>query len=173
MNAAALVDGFAVGLLHPLIVPAHVLALLGLALMISRQTQRRATVLAFGVGLIGGLWALTAGVGETPANTVLLAGAAIAGLGAASGWPVRAVIGAPLAIVIGASIGLDSPPHATSLRMANATLGGTAFGGVAALGVIAAAAARLRRGWPAVGVRVLGSWVAASAILVLALRLPR
>ena len=154
-------------------VPAHAVALLGLGLMAGQQERRRVTMLAFAVGLIAGLVALAGAVGETPANTVLLAAGAAAGLAAAIGWPVPAVIGAPLALVVGASVGLDSPPKVTAIQAANATLLGTALGAFVMVAVVAAIAGRRRRGWLRIGVRVLGSWVAASAILVLALRLAR
>ena len=173
MSAAALLSGFQTGLLNPLLVPAHVVALLGLALMIGQQTRPHAALAAFILGLVAGLAALASAVGETSANTVLLAATAATGLAAASGWPAPAAIGAPLAIIVGAGIGLDSPPKAVSIQAANAALAGTALCAAIAVGLIAAVVARLPHGWPRIGVRVLGSWIAASAILVLALRFAR
>jgi urease accessory protein len=170
MNAAALLSGFQTGLLNPLLVPAHVVALLALALMIGRQTRRGVTLVGFIVGLISGLGALAAAVGDTPANTVVLIATAAAGLAAASGWPVPGAIGAPLALIVGAAIGLDSPPKAVSIQTANAALAGTALCATVTVGLVAVLVAKLPHGWPRIAVQVLGSWIAASAILVLALR---
>jgi urease accessory protein len=168
-----LLSGLPAGFLNPLLVPAHAVALLGLGLMIGQQSRRGVTMTAFALGLIVGLAAITAAVGETSANTVLLAATAFAGLTVAIGSPIPAVVGAPLALVIGASIALDSPPKAVSLQAANAALVGTAVGAGIIVGLVAAIVMQLRRGWPRIGVRVLGSWIAASAVLVLALRLAR
>jgi len=170
MTAAALVAGLQAGLWHPLTVPAHVIALLGFGLMIGQQTRWQAALLAFAVGLAAGLIALASAVGETSASTVVLVGAAVAGLIAAVGQPLPAVLLVPLAMVIGIGIGLDSPPQAASIGAANAALAGTGSAAFAVVALIAAAVARLHHGWPRIGVRVVGSWVAASAILVVALR---
>jgi hypothetical protein len=173
MNAAALLNGFQTGVLNPLLVPAHVVALLGFGLMIGQQERRRITLLGFVLGLIAGLAALALAIGETPANTVLLAATAATGLAAATGWPVPALIGVPIAFLVGASIGLDSPPKAVSIQAANATLAGTAVCAVVVVGLVAVVVAKLRQGWLRIGVRVLASWIAASAILVIAVRLAR
>lgn len=175
MNATdpASLSALQAGLLHPLMIPAHVVALLGLGLMIGQQTRRLLTLMAFAAGLAAGLAALAHAVGETPALTVLLAAAAVAGLAAAVGWSVPTLLAAPLALVIGVCVGLDSPPKVAAIQAANVALVGTGLGAFAGVAVIAAIAARLRRRWLRIGIRVLGSWVAASAILVIALRLVR
>jgi hypothetical protein len=168
-----LLGGLQAGLLHPFTVPAHVVALLGLGLMIGEQRRRAVTLLALALGLLVGLAALAWAVGETAASIVLLGGAAVAGLTAAIGRPMPMVVAAPVALVIGASLGLDSPPQAASIQAANAALIGTGLGAFGAVAVAAAMASRLRRGWLRFAPRVLGSWIAASAILVIALRLAR
>jgi hypothetical protein len=52
-------------------------------------------------------------------------------------------------------------------------LAGTAAGFTLALWAVAAFSVRLHRDWQRLGARILGSWIAASAVLVLALRLLR
>lgn len=170
LSASALVNGFVAGLMHPLSITAHLMALLGLGLMVGQQSRRGVTLAAFALGLIAGLVALAAAVGETRAPVVVLSGAAIAGMAAASGWPVPGILGAPLALVVGVAIALDSPPRAASIPVANAALIGTALAAIATVALIAAIAAHMRQGWPRIGVRVLGSWIAASAILAVTLR---
>ena len=173
LSASALASGFIAGLMHPLSITAHVIALIGLGLMIGQQSRRRATLAALAIGLVGGLAALAAAVGETRAPLVLMSGAALAGLAAASGWAVPSVLGAPLAFIVGVALGLDSPPRAATIAAANAALAGTAFAAFAAVAMIAVISGRMRQGWPRIGVRVLGSWIAASAILVVTLQLAR
>jgi hypothetical protein len=50
---------------------------------------------------------------------------------------------------------------------------GTGLGACFALAVVVVCTSRLTREWQRIGVRILGSWMAASAILVLALRFAR
>jgi urease accessory protein len=82
-------------------------------------------------------------------------------------------VSVPLVATAGIALGLDSPPEAISIAAAVAMLIGTGIGGGLAVAVIAAGASYLTRPWQQIGVRILGSWTAASAILVLALRFVR
>jgi urease accessory protein len=163
-------DGFSGGLLHPVFVPAHLVALIGLGLFIGQQHARLLVALVFAAGLAAGLGAIVSAVGETPANTVLLATAAITGALTALAVVVPRVVGGLLAAVTGVAIGLDSPPHVVSVTEATLMLIGTGIGALVVLIAIVYAVAVLTREWQRIGVRLLGSWTAASAILVLAVR---
>jgi urease accessory protein len=165
--------GFYSGLTNPFLVPAHVLVLIGLGLSIGLQRASARSFAAFGLGLIGGLAALAQAVGQTSAPTVLLAGAVLIGLAIAGQVQVPWFLAAPVAAAIGMAVGLDSPPQATSLRAAIAALAGTAVGATLVVGVVSIVAARANRAWQRIGVRILGSWIAASAAMVLALGLAR
>src|ERR1700736_5892750 len=81
-SVMTLLTGFVGGLLHPLLAPAHVVALIGLGLIAGRNflATGAAIIAAFAFGLAGGLGAIAWGVGETPATDVLLAGATLCGL---------------------------------------------------------------------------------------------
>jgi urease accessory protein len=151
--------------------PAHLVALIGPALLAGPAGfwQRAAVVAAFAVGLAAGLGALAAGIGETAAGDALMLAAALCGLAAAMALPVPPAITAALALVVGLAGGLDSPPDAITLREAVLSLIGTACGGIAAFALLVAAAGRLARTWQGIVLRVAGSWIAAIAILVLAL----
>ena len=50
---------------------------------------------------------------------------------------------------------------------------GSGLGATAMLLVVVGCASRLTRPWHRVGLRILGSWIAASAMLVLALQLAK
>jgi hypothetical protein len=81
-----------------------------------------------------------------------------------------------LAAVAGMALGLDSPPEAISIAVATTMLIGTALGASLALALVVAGASYVgAQKWaaPRIGMRVLGSWIAASALLVLALRFAR
>jgi urease accessory protein len=167
--------GFPGGLLHPLFVPAHVLAVTGLGILIGQQRPRWgiAAPLGYVAALAIGLGALTlAVVPRYSGEAVLMSAFVVGGLAA---WARRLPepIGCALAAAIGLSIALDSPPQVISIAEANLMLLGTGLGAAAFLVVVTACASRFRRGWHRIGLRVLGSWIAASAILVLALQWAR
>jgi urease accessory protein len=172
-------SGLASGLLHPLLLPAHALALLSYGLLIAVQPAEPRALLAaaFVAGLATGLVAIALAVGQTPAVNILLAATGLAGLLVALGWSIPVLTCAPLAAVAGMALGLDSPPEAISISVATLQLIGTGIGASVALALIVMGASYLIdvRKWiaPRIGVRILGSWIAASAVLVLALRLAR
>jgi len=163
------------GLLHPLLTPTHGLALLGLGLLIGQQPagKRLLPQLLFASALAAALVALSFAVGETPASDVLLAGVAISGALVAAAFPLPLLVLGPLAAVEGAAIGLDSPPDVISYQEAVVMLIGTELGASMALGLVVVCAARMARGWQQIGMRVLGSWTAASALLAIAVRFAR
>jgi hydrogenase/urease accessory protein HupE len=93
--------GFLSGLLHPLLIPTHALALLGLGLLVGQQPEgKRFTVVAlFGLALAAALLALGLAVGETPANDVLLGAVAVTGVLVASALRLPLLVVGALALV--------------------------------------------------------------------------
>ena len=130
-------------------------------------------MVVFALALAAGLLALALAVGETPAATVLLAAVAIAGALVAAAFRLPLLVLGPLAAVVGATIALNSPPEVISLQEAVFMLIGTGLGASIALALVIEVAARMARDWRQIGVRVLGSWTAASALLAIAVRLAK
>lgn len=161
------------GLLHPLLVPAHVMAMLALALLIGQQNWDRAAAVVYVAAVLAGLGAIALAYVPRWAEEGLLGSATLAGLLVALARPLPGPAVASLAGALGLALGLDSPPEVISLRDANLALLGTALGAVIVPGALATVTPRLAGSWPRIGVRILGSWIAASGILVLALRLLR
>jgi hypothetical protein len=75
--------------------------------------------------------------------------------------------------VLGVALELDSVPQEISTQATLLTLAGTTITALSIPALLAVLTAYLRRDWQRLGVRVAGSWIAASAILVLALRLAK
>ena len=161
------------GLLHPLVVPAHVLAVAALALLIGQQDWRRSVPLAYVVAVLIGLGAIAMAYVPKFTEETLLALTAITGLLVALARPLPQGPGVLLASAIGLSLALDSPPEVLSLKEANLTLFGTALGAALLLLALIQGTSRLRHHWQRIGARIAGSWIAATAILVLALRFVR
>lgn len=166
-------SGLIGGLLHPLALPAHILALLALGLLIGQQRGRLVPLAAFFAGLLAGLSALAFAVATTSAANVLLAATAVSGLLVALARPLPVLISGPLAAIAGVALGLDSPPTAIAIAAAVTMLIGTGIAAALAVAIVVAGTSYLTRAWQQIGVRILGSWIAASAILVLALRFVR
>jgi urease accessory protein len=162
----AFVDGFA----NPLTTPAHGLTLLALGLLLAGQPQRFAGVLIFALALAAGFVAIVLGVETTQARIVLLAVAVAVGAMVAAAWTPKSLAWL-LAAIAGAALALDSPPQAVIITEAYATLAGTAVGACTMLTLVVAVTRRAKADWQQLGVRILGSWIAASAILVLAVQL--
>jgi urease accessory protein len=163
------------GLLHPVLTPTHGLALLGLGLLIGQQPadKRLLPLMLFASALAAGLLALAFAVGETAAGDALLAAVAITGALVAIAVPLPLLVLGPLAAATGGAIGLDSPPEVISLQEAVAMLIGTGLGALIGLGLVIECGSRLAREWQLIGVRVLGSWTAAVALLAIAVRFTR
>ena len=166
--------GFSGGLLHPVFVIDHVMALLALGLLMgSQQRWRWLPPAAFAVGIVAGVVAMMSGVVPRYANESILAIAMVAGVLVALARPLPVWLGVALAADLGLAIALDSPPEVLSVSEANLMLGGTALGATALVIVVWQAARQARAGWMNIAVRAAGSWIAAAAILALALRFVR
>jgi hypothetical protein len=165
---------FAGGFLNPLTIPAHVLAWLGLGLLIGSQPGGRLIpALCFAAGLAGGLVAIARAVGLSPALDVLLVISAVSGALVALAVALPQALSATIAVIAGLALGLDSPPQTISIVEATTALIGTGLAACLTLTIVVTVTSRLTRGWQHLGLRILGSWIAASAILVLALRFSR
>lgn len=165
-------SGLIAGMVHALLVPAHVLALLAAGLLVGQQGPIVPALVIFAVGLAAGLVAIAFATRQSFAFNVLLAAAGAAGILVALAQPVPAA-STLLAGLTGLALALDSPPQAISLAVAAEMLVGTGLGAWLTFVAVVGGTRGLKRLWQGIGVRILGSWVAASAILVLALRFSR
>jgi len=159
------------GVLHALLIPEHGASLVALGLVLGRQQQfaRRSGLLIFAATLVCGLVATGLAIEAPLASDVLLVATGILGLLIAAAWGPP-VLGWPLAVIAGLAFALDSAPEATSTDETIRMLIGSGIGAVAALVLVAEGAGILRADKQPIVARVLGSWIAATAILVLALR---
>jgi urease accessory protein len=166
------IGGVLGGVLHALLIPEHGLSLVALGLVLGRQQQqvRHTGMLIFLAALACGLTGAALLGEETVAADVLVAAAGILGLLVAAAW-MPPLLGLALAAVAGLTIALDSRPEGTSAAEAVTMLIGSGIGAAAALGIVAEASVLARGRALLIAARVAGSWIAAIAILVLALRI--
>ena len=165
------IGSFYNGLFHPVLVPAHLLLLISLGLLIGQKGigENRAALAVFlvttAIGLIGAWFSLG---GEM--ELVLLSAAAIIGLLIASNLSIGRYLSAILAALVGLLIGIDSAQETLWGKAKLVTLTGSGVGiCLLFINSILFADYFNNKPWQKIGVRVIGSWVAASSLLVLAL----
>ena len=167
------IDSFYNGLLHPLFVPAHLLLILGMGLFFGQKGTRETrfalagyfAATAIGLGLA---WFAVGGNVES----YLLAGAALIGLLIAFDTPVARSMSFVIATFAGLFLGMDSTQEELFGKERLLSLFGSGIGIYFLLFYPMALAEHFnKKQWHRIGVRVLGSWISASALLVLALSL--
>ncbi len=165
-------QGFIAGVQHPVFAFAHLIALLGLGILLGRQQPKSVTWPLAGLAVSLGLVLLTGPLLHQPASTLVLA--LVAGLLIAWARPVPVAILTVLAIAIGVAVGSDTDLTLTEgakrAEVIGAGLG--VFAGVFLIVLNSLAFARVAtHPVAAIGVRVAGSWIAAASLMVLALLL--
>jgi urease accessory protein len=153
--------------------PTHLLAVVALGLMIGQGRRVPLDLALFALGLAAGSVAIAAATRETPAALVLLTVAVVAGILVVLAWTPPAVLAGSLALIAGVALALNTPPQALTIPAAIGEQIGTAIAALMTLALVACVAASADRPWQRIGVRIVGSWIAASAVLVLALRLAK
>lgn len=159
------------GMVHPLIVPSHLICLVAVGLLCGQHAPRvsrlalPAFAVALGAGLVAGLLGAPT-FGTAPLLAVVAAMGAAVALEMAFG-PLLAV----LAFVAGLLLGLGSAEPLASMRETLLASAGVWLGAIVIATLVGGASAGLTRPWQRVGVRTLGSWLTAAAIVVLTLSL--
>lgn len=167
------VGAFYAGLLHPLIDPAHAMALLALGVLLGQRGLARGgmPLMALTAGLMGGAglagWGALPPVPGTVVALALLAGAAVALT--LDRLPDSAV--AALAAALGLAVALDSAPDGAVAGTRHAALAGSVVGAILLTATVAAVASRAQRLWARTGLRIAGAWVVAGGLLALVLAL--
>jgi urease accessory protein len=167
------VTGFPGGLLHPLLVPMHALMILAAGLLLGQQPHHRLHAGIFVCGVAAGSIAIAAAYAPAYASNAVTYAALTVGVLLALGKPIPALLSGLVAAGAGVAIALDSPPEAIFIHDAILMQLGTLLGATVLIAAITEAALRLRRNWQRVGMRIIGSWISASALLVMMTRMIR
>lgn len=168
------IGDFLAGLVHPVTTPSHVLLLLGVGLLLGQHPplKLKAPMLVFvPVSALGLLLTLTGWVSNVYPSVLL---------SVALGAAVIVALEKPIpptglyALLAGAAValGLDSAVESSSTVSALKTLAGTWISLTVLLADIAIYASFCtKKQWLKFGIRVIGSWIIAVALLVLAFSL--
>ncbi len=176
------IGNFYNGALHPIVSAPHLLALLALGLMVGQEVQRAAEgdrgrrVEAPFIALLGALALGLAGhrlAGDPDTDLVLLALAVGLGLSVAAAWaPPRGLLLAVTAAT-GLAVAVASGPSQLEGAARWTHLVGVLGVVMLVCAYVAVLVAAARLAWLRIAVRVVGSWLAAAALLVLALSFAR
>lgn len=160
---------FYAGLLHPLVVPAEMLALVatGLLLGTSGLTASRRGLPALTAGLVIGL-ALGRHVAPALASPLLLALAFSAAALVTAGVRLPPTAAVTIAALSGVAVGVDAQPDADTGWQVIVAGSASVAGAAALTAVVAGLVLDRKRHWQRVAVRVAGSWITATVTLYLA-----
>ena len=153
--------------------PTNLLALVALGLLAGREEASIMSGILFAVGLLFGSVAIASALRNTPGAIAQLVVAAATGLVIATAWETPRFIVGLVSFAGGEALTLNTPPQAITLSGAVASQSGAAAAAIVAFGLVAWIASLGYARWHRVAIRIAGSWIAASAILALALRLAR
>jgi len=164
-------DNFYNGVLHPFFVPAHILAILAVGLLFGRQGSDNipALIMGFIAATVLGLGASGFSI-SIDLSAVLVVETALIGLLIAADFKLPLQWCLIIGAVVGVIIGLDSSQPDMTGKAKLITLFGSGVGVyLMILYPMGFADYFNKKPWQLIGVRVLGSWLAASAFMVLAL----
>ena len=167
------INNFYNGALHPVLVPAHLLLLIALGLLLGQQglKDKQGAYLAFLLATILGLVGAWFSPQLQP-EVIILACSAIIGLLIALSPQLVLIWCSIIGATAGFLLGIDSAQESLSGQAKFVTLFGSGVGiYFFSLYPIALADFLRKKHWKQILLRVLGSWVAASSLLVLALSL--
>ena len=166
--------GLFAGLSHPFTVPAHLLAMIALALLCGQQKQPCLKTLFpwYSAALVAGLLVSLGGLEIASITIILYILAGTSGLLVALKQPLSIKILIALTIPAVFLIGLDSALTGKNWPVTFSTLGGTAIT-VALfylyLATITGIIYREKPQWMRIAVRIAGSWIAAISALLISL----
>jgi hydrogenase/urease accessory protein HupE len=171
VSGGGIVDSYS-GLLHPFTEPLHIITILGLGLMLSQQGRSVPPQgwIAYTIAALIGLIVSNTGL-TLPVNIMLYTLALTLGLLVASRptLPRQACI--VLSLIVGFTLGLDSMSTTEGIGKLIVSIFSTTTGLGIALLIVIGWGDYFSRDWQKIGIRVIGSWIAASALLVFTLSL--
>jgi len=168
------IGDFLAGLVHPLTTPSHILLLLALGLMLGQHSplKLKLPLLVFVSASAIALLLTTTGLIIKVYQPVLLGIALCAATFVALEKSLPSFASHALFAAAAVAIGLDSAVESTSASTIVKTLAGTWISLAVLLADIAIYASFCtKKNWLKVGMRVLGSWIIAITLLVLAFSL--
>jgi hydrogenase/urease accessory protein HupE len=163
------VGDFYAGLLHPVIVPAELLAIVASGLLIGRSglVACQRGIPAFAGAVAAGLVLAFAFAAAADMTTPLVSAALVAAAIVTTGLrpPIWTAVG--LASLAGLAVGFDAAPEANARLGALLSGMATVLASTALITIVAALALQTEKHWQRIAAQIAGSWITASAVLYL------
>ena len=161
------------GMLHPVVTPSHLLLLIATCLLLGRGGIDEAKMpLLVSIAMVVTGLALSGFSPGVQVEQFILVWAAVTGLLVAASPKISAFWYALIGAVAGFSLGFDSGQDMSSVKDNVLALFGSGIGiYFLSLYPLRFAEFSNSKNWLGTGIRVIGSWIAASALLVLALEI--
>jgi len=171
ISSEGIIDTYS-GLLHPFTEPAHLVTIIVLGLILTQQGK---TVPPYGwasfcMAAFAGLLTSLMPVTMTVAPALLLLSAILGAL-VAGKLSLHIYLCIFFSSICGFILGYDSTPGPAAIGILIVTIIGTTAGIGIALLVVIVVGESCKKYWQQIAIRVVGSWITASAILVFALGL--
>ena len=163
------------GILHPFLIPSHVLVILALGFWIGQLQPKKHqySILVFLLTMIValGLTAFNISLGDNGSSIILIL-AILIGLMTLSAAPASVTLTAVVCIIVALLTGLDSQLEdlSGSVKLIS-QVGNTVGSYLMLLYAVALSETLSIESWQKIGIRILSSWLSASALMVLALHL--
>ena len=171
-NAHTFIPGagnFINGFVHPYVILPHILVILLSGMFVGQHGGEgiKQAVLPFALSVVTGL-VITIFWIWPPIHLIVLVTGLFLGLAVALGRPIPMQWLSILVVTIGLVVGLDSPQLELTGRDRFIAFFGTLVGVYFSFIAMAAITDLLKKPWMKIGIRILGSWGAAAALMVLA-----
>lgn len=153
--------------------PNTLLALVALGFLSGQNRASLLSAIMLALGLLAGGIAVASAISNPPSAMALFALRAAAGLLVAIALPLPSLAVAAFALATGIAVMLEAPPKSITIAGAVTSQIATASGAIAIFLLAEFLASLARAFWQQVAVRVVASWIAASAILLLAWNVTR
>lgn len=155
--------------LHPVSVPAHALLIIATALLLGRSGGSAVQwgLAGMSLGLCAGVGLVAGGAAVATDQRLLLALALATGAAVAVDFTLAMVGALVLAAIVGAVVLLDSEVASPTTRQGFLAGAGIVCGVLYTTIVVAGLTVGLTQRWQRIGMRIVGSWIAAIALLVL------
>lgn len=172
-TAIAGVESFYAYALHPVLVPAHALLLTACSLLLGQQHNKRADrgVAVLIIGFVVGLVLCGIGFIDRVPEPMLLAGGMAIGAAVILARPLPPIFVIAPSGIAGLLVGLDSRPGPEGWWHMLLAYAGLMIGVILVVTTIVGLSLHATKDWQKILVRVLGSWIVAVTLLVLALSL--
>ena len=162
---------FANGVIHPVMNPAQMLVIVGLTLLVGRQEPLRIRVpfMSFAISMALALGLTAAGIGGALFQPILTGIALCLGVLVTIGKQVPPLVITGLCVFTGAVIGLDSGMESGAWSGRLQALAGTWVSACCLVVYLSTAISNATgKNWAETAVRIIGSWLVAISIMVLA-----